>query len=69
MKFIVIKLNIATAYQRSFLDTIGISLRLSLLGWNVLREQCTPCKTNKDAFLTEHSHLSDDYFTLSMYEA
>ena len=51
----MIKRNIATVGQRSVSDIFGISLCLSLLGWNVLREQCKPFKANKDAFLTEHS--------------
>ena len=55
MELIVKKRNVATVDQGSFSDIIGISLCLSLLGWNVLREQCTPYKANKDMFLTEHS--------------
>ena len=51
----MMKRNIATVDQGSFSDIFGISLCLSLLGWNVLREQCKPFKANKDAFLTEHS--------------
>ena len=49
------KRNVATVDQESFSYISGISLCLSLLGWNVLGEQCTPYRANKDAFLTEHS--------------
>ena len=55
MEFIVMKRNVATVNQESSSDIFGISLCLSRLGWNILREQCTPSKDNKDAFLTEHS--------------
>ena len=57
------KRNIETVDQGRFSDNFGISFCLSLLGWNVLHEQCTPCKAKKFAFLREHSRclMTTDY--------
>ena len=49
------KRNVATVDHGSFSDIFGILLCLSLLRWNVLHEQCTPYRANKEAFLTEDS--------------
>ena len=51
------KRDIATVDQGIFSYIFGISFCLSLLGWNVLFEQCTPCKANKDAFLTDRQSI------------
>ena len=55
MEFIVMKHDVATVDQGNFSHIFGVSSCLSLLGWHVLREQCIPCKANKNVFLTEHS--------------
>ena len=66
IEFIVMIRNIVTVDRGSFLRQRLSFTLLSLLGQNVLHEQCIPCKARKACVLERVWWMSDDCFLLTI---